>query len=182
MKSKRELYFIIGIFCFSLLIFFWPVCHAQQASLSIKNVSVQLVETRESVGNRTIRVYNILAVIHNSGTVKSDEITVYFYDPEYNKTTTPPIKLTPLAASVSPNENITFILQNWPTLLTGEVPINISFRPSSPNVVETPYNHGSYVYMLQIGNAQKSSSTPGFEVAIVLVALIFFLIKKQIKK
>jgi hypothetical protein len=180
MKSKKLLWLIIGILCAYLFVNFEPVsCAQQESSLFIKTVSAQLVETREPVGNRTIHVYNIMAVIHNSGTVKSDQITVYFYDPEYNKSTTPPLKLAPSNLSLNPNEDETFVLQNWPTTLTGEIPINISFRPSDPNVVLNQYNSGSYVYMLSIGNTKKSTSTPGFEIAIVLVALLLFLLRKQ---
>lgn len=183
MKSKRLLWFVVGILCVCLFINFEPVSCAQQgSSLSIKTVSVQLVETREPVGNRTIHVYNIMAVLHNSGTVKSDQITVYFYDPEYNKTTTPPLKLTPSNLSLNANEDETFVLQNWPTTLTGEVPINISFQPTDPNVVLNQYNSGSYVYILSIGNTKKSTSTPGFEVAFVLVALLILLLMKQGRK
>ncbi|DAC73299.1 MAG TPA: hypothetical protein DSN98_01180 [Thermoplasmata archaeon] len=182
MKSKRTLFllmFVIGL-CFAMVL--GPLCSAQHAVVSIKNVSVQLVETRPPVGNKVIRVYNIIAVLQNSGDVKSDEISVFFYDPEYNKTTTPPIKLTPFNVSLNPDENKTFILNNWPTPLTGDVLINVSFKPSLSDVLKTQDNSGSYVYHLQIGATRKTTSTPGFEVAVVLFAILALLVKKQIKK
>jgi len=182
MKSKRTLFLILLIIGLGFIMLLGPICTAQQASVSIKNVSVQLVETREPVGNRVIHVYNIIAVLHNSGDDKSDEITVYFYDPEYNKTTTSPMKLTPLNASLNPDENKTFILQNWPTPLSGDIPINISFSPSSPTVIKTEDNSGYYVYTLSINGEKKTTSTPGFEIACILVAIVVLVMGRRIKK
>lgn len=169
------IFFIICVFVFS------PICTASSAKLSIKNVSVQLVETRDPVGNRTIHVYNIIAILHNSGDMISDKINVYFYDPEFNKTT-PPITLNPFNVSLDPNENITFVLENWPTPLSGDIPINISFGPSSQDVLETTNNHGHYIYTLQIGNTKNTTSTPGFEIVVVFGALLVFLIWRYRKK
>jgi len=182
MKSKITLFLIMLFVSLSFIMLLGPVCAAQQASVYIKNVSVQLVETREPIGNRVIHVYNIIAVLHNSGDDKSDEITVYFYDPEFNKTTTPPLKLSPLNASLNPDENKTFILGDWPTPLSGDIPINISFGPSSPNVIKTPENSGFYVYTLSINGDKKTTSTPGFEIACILVAILVLVLGRRIKK
>jgi len=111
----------------------------------------------------------------------SDNINVYFYDPEFNKTT-PPITLNPFNVSLDPNENVTFMLENWPTPLSGDIPINISFGPSSPNVIETTNNHGHYVYTLHIGNTENTTSTPGFEIVVIFCALLVFLIWRYRKK
>jgi hypothetical protein len=185
MRVKRSLWIIIGLICVSLLAILLPICTAQHATISIKNVSVQLIHTREAIGQRVIHVYNIIAVLHNSGDGKSDEITVYFYDPEYNKTTTPLMKLTPLNASntsLNPDENKTFILRNWPTPLSGDIPINISFGPASPNILVTPENSGYYVYTLSINGDKKTTSTPGFEIACILVAIMVLVMGRRTKK
>ena len=182
MKPKRTLFLIMLCVSLSFIMVLGPVCTAQHATVLIKNVSVQLVETREPIGNRVIRVYNIIAVLHNSGDDKSDEITVNFYDPEFNKTTTSPLKLTPFNASLNPDENKTFILQNWPTPLSGDIPINISFGPSSPNILVTPENSGYYIYTLSINGEKKTTSTPGFEIAFILVAIMVLVMGRRIKK
>jgi hypothetical protein len=182
MKSKRTSFLIVLFLSLGFIMLLGPVCTAQQGTISIKNVSVQLVETREPVGNRVVHVYNIIAVLHNSGDVKSDEITVYFYDPEFNKTTTPPMKLSPLNTSLNPNENKTFILANWPTPLSGDIPINISFGLSSPKILPTSENSGYYVYTLSINGEKKTTSTPGFEIACILVAIMILVMCRRIKK
>ena len=182
MTPKRTLFLVMLCVSLGFIMLLGPVCTAQHATVSIKNVSVQLVETREPIGNRVIRVYNIIAVLHNSGDGKSDEITVNFYDPEFNKTTTSPLKLTPLNASLNPDENKTFILQSWPTPLSGDIPINISFGPSSPNILVTPENSGYYVYTLSINGEKKTTSTPGFEIAFILVAIMVLVMGRRMKK
>lgn len=180
MEIKRSTGLFLGTFCIVFLCLLSPICTASSARLSIKTVNVQLVDTREPVGNRTIHVYNILATLYNSGDMISDRIDVYFYDPEFNKTT-PPIKLNPFNVTLDPNENITFMLEDWPTPLSGDVPINISFSPSSPNIIETPNNHGYYVYMLRIGDTGNTTSTPGFEIMVVLLAMLVLLLLKNKK-
>jgi hypothetical protein len=182
MELRNLLLSIIGLGSLSLLIVFGAVCNASSARLTITNVNVQLVETRNLVGNRTVHVYDIIAFIHNSGDMISDKITVYFRDPEFN-VTAPQIKLDPYNVSLDPNGNMTFILHDWPTPLVGDVPLNISFSPSSPNVVETSNNHGHYLYTLHIGDNTTTTSTPGFEIVILLGAIIITLlmVKKRRK-
>ncbi|HUS99151.1 MAG TPA: hypothetical protein VMY59_02390 [Candidatus Thermoplasmatota archaeon] len=182
MKLKRTLVLILLFISVGFLILLGQVGHAQQAIVSIKNVNVELVETREPIGNRLIHVYDIIVVLHNSGDAKSDNINVYFYDPEFNATTTPPITLTPANVSLNPDEEKIFSLSNWPTPLSGNIPINISFDPASPKILLTDDNHGSYVYTLSINGDTKTISTPGFEIAFLLVAIMIFVLGRKIKK
>jgi hypothetical protein len=182
MKSKRTIFLILIIVSLSFILLLGPLGNAQNATVSITNVRVDLVETREPIGNRVIHVYNITVLIHNSGDSKSDEITVNFYDPEFNKTTTPPLKLTPLNASLNPNEDKIFTLSNWPTPLTGELPINISFRPASSDILVNDENSGYYVYTLSINSPKKTTSTPGFEIACILCAIMILVLGRKIKK
>jgi hypothetical protein len=182
MKTKRTLFLMMLILSLSFIMILGPVGNAQNATISITNVRVDLVETREPIGNRVIHVYNIIAILHNSGDSKSDEITVNFYDPEFNKTTTPPLKLSPLNASLNPNEDKIFTLSSWPTPLIGGIPINISFAPSSPDSLTTNENSGYYVYTLSINGAKKTTSTPGFEIACILCAIMILVIGRKIKK
>jgi hypothetical protein len=181
MKSKRTLVLILLFVSVGFLTLIGPVGNAQQATVSIKNVSVELVETRAPIGNRVIHVYTITAILHNSGDAKSDEINVYFYDPEFNKTTTPPITLTPSNVSLNPDEDKIFTLSTWPTPLSGNIPINISFGPASPKILITDENHGYYVYTLSIDGDTKTTS-PGFEIAFILVAIMIIVLGRKIKK
>jgi hypothetical protein len=155
---------------------------AQHAGVQIKNVTVQLLETRPPVGNKVIHVYKIIAVLYNNDTVASDDITVNFYDPEFNSSTTPPMKLSPLNATLDPKETKTFILAEWPTPLSGKIPINVSFGPSSPTVLPNEKNSGYYALTLTITSTKNTASTPGFEILIVFGAIAGFLLSRKIKK
>jgi len=179
MELKRLLVAIMGIIFVGVLIILEPICTAQHAIVTIKNVNVELIETHKLTQNKTIHIYNITAVLHNSGDLKSDEISVYLYDPEYTNMTMPSIRLTPFNISLNPGETKTFSLQKWPTTLSGDIPINISFKPSSPNILVTEYNSGYYIYTLRIGNGNTPTSTPGFEILIVFLAILVLLFKKK---
>lgn len=179
MELKRLIFVIMGMIFVSVLLLLEPICTAQHAIVTIQNVDVQLVETRKIMENRTITIYNISAVLHNSGDLKSDEISVFFYDPGYINTTLPSIRLTPFNLSLDPGETKIFSLLKWPTTLSGDVPINISFKPSSANIVETEYNHGYYIYSLHIGNDDTTTSTPGFEILIVFLAILVLFVWKK---
>lgn len=180
--SKRLSYLIVGLLCLFLLPITGSIGSAQHAGVQIKNVSVQLIETRPPIGTRVIHVYNIIAVLYNNDTTTSDDITVNFFDPEYNSSTTPPMKLSPLNATLNPDETKTFILADWPTPLSGKIPLNISFSPSSPKVLPNEKNSGYYVYILDIPTTKKTASTPGFEILIVLGAIAVFLLSRPMKK
>jgi hypothetical protein len=68
-----------------------------------------------------------------------------------------------------------FNISEWPTPLTGDIPLNLSFSPSSPTVLSDDTNSGYYLYTLHIGGATQKPSTPGFEVVIILAAILVIL-------
>jgi len=141
---------------------------------------VQLTQTRPPVGTTTIREYRITAIVHNTGDTNSVNITVRLKDPQPGLNAS--LIFQPADYSLKPNEEKTFVFENWPTSLSGDIPLNISFQPSSPNVLVTPFNSDSYIYTLRIGNGTTKPSTPGFEVLIVLLAILALLFTKQIRK
>jgi hypothetical protein len=170
------LFFVNLIF----VLFLNSVCNAQQTGIVIEDVSVQLVETRPPVGETIIREYKITALLRNTGDIESTNITVKLKEPQPGINAS--LAMQPESYPLKPNEEKTFVFENWPTSLSGDVLLNISFRPTSPNVLETSENSGFYVYTLHIGNSNTTTSTPGFEVLIVLLAILSLLLIKQIKK
>lgn len=180
MNAKRLLYLIAVSLCVLVL----PVASSigsAQTGVQIKSVSMQLKETRPPVGTKEIHVYNIIAVLYNNDTIISDEINVLFHDPEFNSTM-PSMKFSPLNTTIGPKETKIFTLSDWPTTLSGKILINISFSPSSPTTVLNTKNTGYYLYTLTIPSTKKTTSTPGFEVLIVLSALAFLLLWRKTKK
>jgi hypothetical protein len=180
MNSSRFVCLLVGFLCLIILPIAGSAINVQHTGVQIKNVSVQLVGTRPPVGNKEIHVYDIVVVMYNNDSAQSDEISVFLQDPEFNNTAQ--LKLTPTNATLNPLETRTFVLENWPTPLSGNIPLNISYKPTSAQVLSTEKNSGYYVYMLKISSANKTSSTPGFECLLMLFALAFFVIYTKIKK
>ena len=176
MKSKVVLFVMMLCVCLSFFIILSPLCSAQ-ADISIKDVSVELLRTRPPVGQRIIREYKISVVLCNTGDTNSTSISVKFLEPEPGITGN--LTMQPASYSLQPDEEKTFVFENWPTMLTGDVLLNISYRPSSAFVLPNSTNSGYYIYRLSIGNGNTNTSTPGFEALIVLVALFVFLLKRR---
>jgi hypothetical protein len=171
----------LTLFCICLILssLLMATCCAQGSGVSITNVNAVLLKTR-TVGNRVIHYYRIIVTLQNSGNTKTDELSVKFYDPEYNASTTPPLVLSPANYSLKPGESKMFNISEWPTPLTGDVPLNISFSPISPTILNDDTNSGYYLYTLNIaGGTTKQTSTPGFEIGIVLVAIIVLLASRK---
>ena len=180
MKSKRTLFLAMLFVSLSFIMLLGPVCIAQQATVSIKNVNVQLIEIRPPVGGTTIHEYKISVILLNSGDTQSVNITVKFKEPQPGISGN--LTMQPESYSLMPNETKIFVFENWPTPLSGDIPINISFGPSSPYIIKTEDNFGYYVKTLSINGDKKTTSTPGFEIACVLVAILVLVIGRRIKK
>ena len=127
MKSKRTLFLVMLFVSLSFIMLLGPVCTAQHATVSIKNVNVQLIETRPPVGGTTIHEYKISVILLNSGDTQSVNITVKFKEPQPGMGGN--LTMQPASYSLMPNETKTFVFENWPTPLSGDIPINISFGP-----------------------------------------------------
>ena len=168
---------IVSVACLGVMLL-GPICLAE-AAVSITDVTVELIEVRSPVGRPVIRLYNITAVLHNSGDTKSTNITVIFNELQSNVTWN--LTFQPESYSLQPNEEKTFIFSNWPTPLSGEIPLNISFKPTSPKELLTTQNSGHYNYILQIGDGKSTTSTPGFELFIVIIAIVSILFANKIK-
>ena len=178
MKVKGLPYLIVGFLCVALL----PLsCMPASAStgLQIKSVSMQLKETRPPIGNKEIRVYDIAVVLYNNDSSISDTICVFFRDPEPGLNSS--MQLEPLNATLGSKETKTFTFSDWPTTLSGNFLINFSFRPSSHFTNVTVKNTGYYRYSFTIPTTKNTTSTPGFELLIVLSALAVLLLLRKTK-
>ncbi len=180
MKKTTKGILILLIITIGFSLYLNSSCAAEEARIVFKDVTVQLTQTRTPVGTTTIREYRISAAVQNVGDTKSVNITMSLKDPQPGLNAT--LTFQPQSYSLAPNEEKTFVFENWPTSLTGNVLLNISFKPTSPNVLETESNHRSYFYILQIGMEAPKSSTPGFQFYFALSAIIIFLLIKKTRK
>jgi hypothetical protein len=177
MKSKKVAFMIVSLACLGVVLL-GPVCLAE-AAISITDVTVELIKVRPPVGGSIIREYNITAVLRNTGDTKSTNITVIFKDPQSGITGN--LTFQPESYSLRPDEEKTFVFANWPTPLSGDLLLNISFKPASPKELITTSNSGYYQYTLQIGEGNSATSTPGFEVFIVVLAIVSILLANNMK-
>lgn len=180
MKVKPILIYVLLVVNLSIFLLLSSFCTAQHADVSIKDVTVQLTQTRPPIGTTTIREYTITAILQNTGDSESVNITVKLKDPQPGLNAT--LIFQPKNSSLKPDEEKTFVFENWPTSLSGDIALNISFQPSSPDVLLTEFNSGYYISTLHIGDGIKTTSTPGFEVLVVLIAILAFLYIKQMRK
>lgn len=176
MKQKKILILTLVLLCCSLPTLFSTTCSAQTVDISITSVNAILLNTR-TVGDTEIHTYRIIAVLYNNGNASSEEISVKFHDPGYNESFNP-LELMPKNASLGPNGSKTFVFESWPTSLIGNIPINITFSPTSSSIQANQYNSGYYIYSLSIGSSKATKSTPGFEIAFVVLAIVILLSRK----
>jgi len=181
MKQRNIFILTLVLLSVCLPTFSSTICSAQAAQLSITNVNALLLQTR-TVGDREIHSYKIIVLVHNGGSVPSDGISVKFHDPEFNQSL-PPMILTPENYSLMPGETKAFNNSDvWPTPLTGNVIINFTFAPTDPSTHTNQYNSGYYLYTLQIGSSSTKKSTPGFEIAVCLIAVVLLLALRKRNK
>ncbi len=184
MKSKKLFVHIVLFLSLNLVLLLGPICEAQQTAISIESATAQLIQTRPPVGNKIIYEYRITTILRNSGDRASPNIDVKFREPEPG--TNSSLIFQPRNCSLQPGEEKTFVFTNWPTTLTGDIPLNISFTPTSPDVllssIVASNNSNYYIYTLHNGDTNPKTSTPGFEVLIVLLAVLSLVISKKLKK
>lgn len=178
MKSKIILFLVVFLLGLGMINILSSVCRAGE-NVTVKNVSAQLLNTRPPVGGRIIREYQIGVVLCNTGDTNSTTITVKFLDPETGISGN--LTMQPVSYSLQPNEEKLFVFDKWPTTLSGNVILNISYGPSSVSTIKTSHNSGFFVYTLSIGNG-NTTSTPGFEILFVLIAFLPFFLKIKMKK
>lgn len=84
--------------------------------------------------------------------------------------------------TLMPNESKTFIFDDHPLLGMTEHRINISFYPTNKNIVLTDYNHGEDVLILLAEDKDENSFTPGFEVILLIIAIVLYAFSTRFKK
>lgn len=132
----------------------------------------ELVNTVNRGGKVIGWSYKVNVKIQNSGDVKSKETIVNLTDEEG-------ISLSKII-KVDPGETKT-IQFNWSTLSSKDQKIASSFYPLSLDTSHTSYNSGSTTFTIIIDEKDTvpATSTPGFELIIVLFAITGILILKK---
>lgn len=138
-----------------------PLCSAQGASITILEPQAQVTSTQQ-YGARTIRNYTFIIGLRNDGTATSDNITVYYDDPDlhYNASLG--------NCTIDPGQTKTFIT-NVVVATPPPFYLNITYHPANKTTAWTTANSGSHSFTI---GAVPKKSTPGFDLAILSLALI----------
>lgn len=175
MKSKALLPVLIGILflgIFSCFLFDISCAEDDFYKISIIEKDYDIFRIREINGRKFVH-FNISINLYNSGNIESDDITVKIEDEDggYVRNDT-----------LTPNESKIFIFDDHPLLGMTEHRINISFYPTNKNIVLTDYNHGEDVLILLPEDKDENSFTPGFEVILLIIAIVIYAFSTRFKK
>ena len=175
MKTKMCLILTVGIILIGLFSqILIQTCTAESAKLSIYTKTFEVSKTVVLAG-RTIVYYNISIIMYNSGDEISQNTTVRIIDEDgsignrYN--------------TIAPDEYKEFIIDNWGLLGTGTHQINISYFPTDEKVPVSGDNSGNDAILVSSsGGTPDQKPTPGFEIVILLGAILFISLIKRKRK
>jgi hypothetical protein len=152
-------------------------CIADESSFKISiegEPTYKLTNTIVRNGKTLGKSYEIDIIFTNSGNQKSDEIEVNLTDQEGYILTQRTI--------FYPGETkiITF---NWSTMNMLDQKINVNYYPSDLDTPWNKYNSGKKMLTINVvDNSMPGTSTPGFEIILLITAFLFiiFSIKRKI--
>ncbi len=143
-------------------------------SVSIFDKKYSISKIIEHPGGDIIYL-NISIMLKNSGNIRSDNITVQLTDEDN--------VVVRRNGTIDPGQTKTFLFTDYPVIGRKEHAINISYYPTFDRVKRTSDNQGTDVVLLF--QNKDASSTPGFEVHVLILSLLIFMYrarKKQCKK
>jgi len=152
-------------------------CHAESegVQLSIVQKNAEKIKTI-GTGVQTATYYKINITLYNAGDVTSEEITLGIQDEadKIYKIWTNKTKTIPAGKSVN------FSFNDWPILGPGTHTVFISYRPTNDSITKTSSNSGTDSLVLTITlQGEDENATPGFELIMVLGALIALVLLKK---
>jgi len=149
---------------------------ADQAGVSfLGEPTYRLITNIERNGQIIGKTFQINVTLHNSGKLRSDELTVNLSDQEGFTLNRESIYLDP-----GETKTISFA---WSTTVNKNQQIVVNFYPTNLDTIWDGYNSGSTSFTVSAvgGGGIPATSTPGFEFVALLsaVAILIFLLKKK---
>jgi len=174
MKHKI-IYFLVALLICGSVQYTCTTIGSAQAQLSLLDTFTYQLVKNETIGNLNVRTYTFSVNIHNSGDQTSDLIEVKFEEPEIGGF------ITLGNGTIAPGENQTFLLEEWPTVIIGDVTMNFSFNPVNPDTLPTEFNSGKKTFIIPALETNVTE-TPGFELVFVVIAILVVLLRNTRKK
>jgi hypothetical protein len=153
------------------------LCNAEDSNykISIKEEpTYKLTNTIERNGAVFGKSYKIDIIFTNSGNQKSDEIEVNLSDEEGF------VLSQKTYFNAGQTKTITF---NWSTILIKNQKLKLNYYPSNLGTPRNKYNSGQEIINIKINdNSLPGTSTPGFEIALMIIAIIFAILSYKRKR
>lgn len=135
----------------------------------------KLITNIERNGKIIGKTFQINVTLHNSGKLRSDELTVNLSDDEGFTLTRDKIYL-----DQGETKTVSF---TWSTTVSKNQQIKVQFFPSNLDTVWNEYNSGSTTFTIKVtdNGGFPATSTPGFEIVVFLsaITILIFLLKKK---
>jgi len=185
MKSKILILGIGSILFFCMLS---ATCNAGNYKLSVENCEYELVKTEGNTPQQTFEYYKVTFSLHNDGPDDSDQLEVTIQESREDDR-----ERIKKYGTVPAGETETFIFGDvdyddtqW--IVQGAAPhkVYVNYYPALSitdplNYTKTSFNSGNYTF--NIGDtASNNDSIPGFEILILIGALITITFIKRKKK
>ncbi|MDH7518079.1 MAG: hypothetical protein QHH19_07060 [Candidatus Thermoplasmatota archaeon] len=159
---------ILILYLFSFTPF---LAHAQNTpyNIIIADITYSYINY-EKRGTNIIEFFNINITLRNLGANESDDITIELIDQDNAH-----LKKN---HTFYPLEKKTFIFSNHPISGTGDHEITINFYPTDETKTAS-YNSGSKTVIINKDKSQTGSTTPGFEIILIIAAITLFIFLKK---
>ncbi len=163
-KTKK---LTLAFLCFACLIFFVgyvlvPSVAAEPANLSVLDISYYCYKNES---NPPKFYYYINVSLYNSGDEPSIPMDVMIIEDGH---VICPDHCQNVSIDIHENKIFTF---DWCTPLVSKA-IEIAYDPSDPETLKNEYNSGSQTIIMEAEESNREESTPGFELAIIIVSIV----------
>ena len=164
------LFFLVSIF---FLINITVVAEEEHAIVSIKGTPTYELVSTNTVGDMIIRRYMINVTFINEGTIISEEIKSVLRDEEG-------FNLTSYFYLNSSEEKI--VTYDWSTILYRNQNLVLSYYPVDLNTDLNENNSGTTTITVKMVEEENNKSIPGFEIMLMLIAIIITILYFNRKK
>ena len=180
---KRSKFISLSILLLCLSLFCVSSVSTIQAEESIYRIS--LIDKTYSIWKieeerpPTVVYLNISVTLYNAGPNISDDITVGIWDTADNL----PIIIR-RNATIPPGQSHVFRFEedSFFVIGKGQHTINISYYPTNETFLKTSANSGISTLVVQAGSESPTTSTPGFDMLLLMGAVIIIMSIVQYKK
>ena len=169
----KSIFFILLICLILNILNFSAIAEEEQAEISIKGIPTYELVSQNKIGNNIVSRYNIFITFENKGNINSDLIKVNLSDSE-DFNLNQDITIKSLQTKI-----ITF---NWSTIYTNDQQLEINYFPADLDAIRTKYNSGKTTFTIKIIEGNGSNPTPGFEIAIIGLAIIIYVFLRTYRK